>query len=85
MAIQVLPENAGYSLVRFVTLSAVTNPTSECWVQLGNKEHGLSVYNKGRAYTCASLIFLPLFLPSALSRLVLAAVSASYSPFFEAS
>ena len=36
VAIQVLPENAGYSMVRFVTLAAVTNPTCVCWVPLGN-------------------------------------------------
>ena len=36
VAIQELPPHAGYSMVRFVTLAAVTNPTSACWEQLGN-------------------------------------------------
>ena len=37
VAIQVLSENAGYSMVRFVTLAAVTNPTSACSEQRGNQ------------------------------------------------
>ena len=37
MAIQELPPHAGYSMVRFVTLAAVTNPTSACSEQRGNQ------------------------------------------------
>ena len=37
VALQELPENAGYSMVRFVTLAAVTNPTSACSARNGNK------------------------------------------------
>ena len=57
VAIQELSQNVGNGLVRFVTLAVVTNPTSACSAQRGNQSHGLSVYNKGRAYTCASLCF----------------------------
>ena len=38
-------------------LNGATRATSACSAQRGQPIHGLSVYNKGRAYTCASLLF----------------------------
>ena len=72
VALQVLPENAGYSMVRFVTLAAVTNPTSACSALHGNfKERVMRVYSK--ADTSVSVLLCLYILSSCVS-----CVSASF-------
>jgi len=55
VALQILPPHVGYRLVRFVTLAAVTNPTSACSALRGNCAFD---YNREKSGYLTVLFFL---------------------------